>query len=112
MPLTPGRIYPNTTNRIEGFLTDEDGEPIDPSISVVFKLRSPDGEFSEFTYGTDPEVQRSEEGIYTADVKPTSPGRWFYQWIVMDGDAGELHDEGNILVQDTFFYEGGGQFYR
>jgi hypothetical protein len=112
MPLTPGLIYPGTTLRINGYIDDLDSDPVDPSLSVAFKLRNPNGEITTYVYGTDSEIQKSETGVYMADVAFPDPGRWFYQWVATDEAAGTVVDQGDVLVQDSPLYIGGGEFYQ
>lgn len=104
--LTPGRIYPGSTIRITGKFLDQDDADIDPTVSIVFKLRSPCGVETSYTYGTNDEVQQVDTGDYTADVRPTEGGRWLYRWeaqSLLSAVTVYVAGEGNFVVQHSTF---------
>lgn len=107
MAHTPGRIYPGSSRRVTGTFTDGDGVAVDPD-TVTFKLRDPCGSETSYVYLTDGEVQKADTGSYYADIILTSPGRWFYRWEAADDSAVDIAaiEEGNLLVQDSKFYDG------
>lgn len=102
--LIPGKIYPGSTVRITGTFLDQDDSDTDPSVSIVFKLRSPSGVETSYTYGTDAAVQRQNEGDYACDVLVTEGGRWRYRWEASSGETViYIAGEGTIVVQASTF---------
>lgn len=103
--LTPGRIYPGSTIRITGKFLDTEDADIDPTVSIVFKLMSPCGVETSYTYLTDDEVQKESVGDYTADIRPTYGGRWRYRWEGQStiGTTVYVAGEGDFVVQDSQF---------
>lgn len=110
MPLRPGKHYPGTTIAISGDIASG-CDPLDPSVSVSFRFVGPCGKVKTYVLGEDPELQHEDDGRYACDVIPDRPGRWHYQWIVKDGVAGTVVDQGDFLVQNTPFYEGRSKVY-
>ena len=103
--MTPGRIYAGSTVRITGHFSDETDTDADPSVSIVFKTRSPCGVEASYTYGTDAEIQKESVGDYTADVRVTEGGRWLYRWEAQTdlGITVYVAGEGSIVVQASRF---------
>jgi hypothetical protein len=106
MPLRPGKIYPGATQTIYGDFSDG-CDPIDPDTSITLKLISPSGRITSFVLGESDAMQSVSAGRYSCDVVPDEPGRWHYQWVLVDVEAGTAIDEGNFLVQNTPFYDAG-----
>lgn len=103
--LIPGKIYAGSTVRITGTFLDQDDTDTDPTVSVVFKIRSPSGTETTYTYGTDAELQRESTGDYTCDVRVTEGGRWLYRWEAQTtiGTTAYVAGEGAIVVQRSDF---------
>ena len=79
MALTPGKLWVNTTVRVDVQFDNEDVEGIDPT-TVSVTTRSPGGIETTYVYGTDTELSRESLGNYHLDFVPDYPGRWFYRW--------------------------------
>lgn len=103
--LTPGKIYAGSTVRITGKFLDQDDADTDPTVSIVFKLLSPCGVETSYTYLTDDEVQKVDTGDYTADIRPTEGGRWRYRWEAVSGTDPIIYvaGEGSFVVQASDF---------
>lgn len=95
--LRPGRIYFGTTVRLTAHWTDDEDNNLDPD-TVVLQTWSPSGAEATYTYLTDDNVIRADEGQYTADVTASETGRWRYRWGAVEG-AQSLYIEGQFLVQ-------------
>jgi hypothetical protein len=50
-------------------------------MTVVGKVRSPDGGETSYTYGTDPEVVRDDVGVYHLDLRLTAEGPWSVRFV-------------------------------
>ena len=107
--LSPGRHAVGTTVRIACNFQDDDGTDIDPD-GVVFKVRSPAGTVTTYTYGTDAALVRQNTGDYYVDLVPTDSGRWHYRWVSSGaGKATAL--EGTVVVQWSEIEEGASSAY-
>ena len=51
--------------------------PADPT-TVKFRLTSPAGVITEYTYPTDAQLVKSGTGVYYVNVTPTAGGVWTY----------------------------------
>lgn len=111
MAIRPGKHYPGTTLTITGYFSEGQCDPVDPDISVEFKVHSPVGCQKTYTFGTDAEIQKVGVGHYTCDVVPDAPGRWVFQWVINDDQARSVVEQGDFLVQDTPLYDGYGRRY-
>jgi hypothetical protein len=103
--LAPGKFYHDTVIRIDISFTDGNGAAVDPA-TVVFKAKSRFGSEFTYTYGTDSQVGRTAAGEYFADLTPDAPGNWHYRWQTT-GTGTTLRTEGELLVQDSPFYDWG-----
>ncbi len=66
--------------RLTGTFTDADDVALDPTV-VKAVIERPDGTKTTYTYGTDPELTRSSEGVYKISLDTTGfPGVWLYRW--------------------------------
>lgn len=103
--LVPGRIYAGSTVRITGRFFDQNDDDTDPSVSIVFMLRSPLGVETSYTYGTDEELQQIDTGDYACDIRVTEGGRWLYRWEAQTdlGLTVYVAGEGSIVVQASKF---------
>lgn len=99
--LSPGKIWPETTLRLEVVFTDEDGNAVDPD-TVTFSTYTPNGTLTSYVYGTDAEVGKSATGSYYADIVPDESGRWHFRWVTT-GTGTALATEGNFVVQKSKF---------
>ncbi len=100
--LRPGKLYVNTTVRININFQDEDGVDVDPA-TVTFKTLSPSCVEATYVYLTDTAVGKSSVGDYFADVVPDEAGRWSYRWVTT-GTGTATAFEGAFLVQDSAFF--------
>lgn len=71
------------TIRCKCVFSNDDGNT-DPEI-VVFKIKTPLGVVSAYTYGSDEEIVRSEAGVYFVDVIVNDYGYWSYR---VEGSGG------------------------
>lgn len=55
------------------------GTPTDPD-TIVFKVRTPAGVETTYTYAIGPTVVRDGVGQYHVDVLLNQTGRWWYRW--------------------------------
>lgn len=58
---------------------DVAGAATDPS-TVVFKVRTPSGSETTYTYGVDAAVVKDATGTYHVDVTLTAAKRWSFRW--------------------------------
>jgi hypothetical protein len=109
--LEPGRTYPDSTKQITVDFRNSSGTLFDPT-TVVFKLYSPGGVETTYTYGEDSECQKTATGQYVAYATLDEPGRWFYQWVITSGSP-EVTSiaQGNVIVRNTPFYSGSDTAY-
>lgn len=66
--------------RLTGTFRDYDSNLIDPS-EVKVSVLKPNGGFSTYVYGVNPEVERSSIGVYTIEVLGDIVGIWYYRWF-------------------------------
>lgn len=63
------------------------GANVNPS-AVMFKVRSPAGVVTTYTYGQDAALVRDATGVYHVDVSADEPGDWAYRfWSTGTGQA-------------------------
>lgn len=65
--------------RCQGLFRNLSGDLVDPT-GVVFKLRTPAGTTTTYTYGTDVQLVKSTTGTYYADVTITESGPHWYRF--------------------------------
>lgn len=76
------------------------GANVNPS-AVLFKVKTPAGTITTYTYGTDVALVRDSTGIYHVDVDATEAGEWTYRfWSTGTGQAAA---EGQFIVKATLF---------
>lgn len=104
----PGRVYQNAHINLPCYFRDEDGTLTDPD-AVVFKLYSPTGATTTYTFGTDSEFEKRATGHYNLDFQVGQyAGRWHYVWIGTYGSDRTVSNEGSFVVQTSPFYEQSG----
>lgn len=86
--------------RVTGTLTDADGTATDPN-TVAFKIKTPAGATTTYTYGVDAEVKKSATGIYYMDVSTTAEGNWYYR--IYSTGTGQAAAEGTFIVKTSDF---------
>ena len=84
--------------------SDLEGTPTDPSTVLLYwRVRPWGGEWGTLTmweYGTDPEIDNSDEGVYSADIPILVSGFYEYAWVGIGGvDAAE---KGTFRARPTF----------
>lgn len=106
MPIMePGLLYPGQTVKILVDFIDENGELADP-FEVKFRVKSPYGRETGYTYGQNNEVTRLALGRFqflTPDSLINEGGRWSWR-IETKGTVTVM--EGNVLVQYSPFLDG------
>lgn len=100
--LAPSKYFVGAAMSLSVSFTDSDVTPSDP-ITVVLKLRSPNGQLSTYTYGTDANVTKQSAGNYSATVTPNCAGRWFTRWEGTDAGGNVIVIEDNFNVQRSRF---------
>ena len=65
--------------RCTGTFTDANGAAVDPT-AVYVKVKDPSGNVTTYQYGEDPEVVKSDTGIYYVDVNVDEAGDWWYRF--------------------------------
>jgi hypothetical protein len=76
------------------------GTNVNPS-AVMFKVRTPAGVVTTYTYGVDAALVRDATGVYHVDVSADTAGDWLYRfWSTGTGQAAE---EGRFRVQSSLF---------
>jgi hypothetical protein len=69
---------------------------------VAFKVRSPGGVITAYTYGTDPEVVKAGTGSYYVDVNGNESGRWHVRY---EGTgSGQAAEETSFVIEPSEFY--------
>lgn len=101
--LIPGDHYVNSPVTVALNLQDAAGADLDPD-TLVFKLRSPAGVTTTYTYASGDEIVRQDAGDYYIDVTPTESGRWFYRWATTGANK-TIALEGNFVVKASVFYD-------
>lgn len=99
----PGRIFVNTSVRVDVTFLDSAGAAVDPT-TVTFKTCSPNGQKASYVYDTDAEVGRSGVGTYYADIVPDKAGRWYIRWETT-GTGTTVAIEDNFLVKHSPFFD-------
>ena len=76
------------------------GTNVDPA-AVMFKVKSPGGVVTTYTYGQDAALVRDATGVYHVDVSASEAGVYFYRfWSTGTGQAAA---EGRFAVKGTYF---------
>ena len=86
--------------RCTGTFTNSAGTVVDPTV-VLFKVKSPAGTTTTYTYGTDVEVVRDSAGVYHVDVDGNAAGQWYYR--VYSTGTGQAAEEGRFSVDGSEF---------
>lgn len=75
---------------------DTEGELADPD-TVRFRVKKNDAEVTEWVYGTDDEIERTEAGRFEVHLDLDAAGGWWVRWEV----AGDLQaaDERQFIVR-------------
>lgn len=78
-----------------------DGEVVDAD-ELLFQIRTPDGEITTYTEGTDAQIVRASEGVYHVfwDCEQTGNHYW---WFVASGDVAAVTRPKNFRVNKTRF---------
>jgi hypothetical protein len=58
---------------------EENGERVVPD-TVTFKIKNPNGNVSTYVYGTDDELEKDAENLFSIDIEASVPGQWFYRF--------------------------------
>lgn len=86
--------------RTRGAYTDINDAPIDPS-AVYVSVKTPAGIVTTYTYGSGPDIQRSDVGDYFYDLTFTAPGRWYVRHY--STGIGESSEETMYFVRKSQF---------
>lgn len=86
--------------RCSAAFTNSDGEAVDPT-AVIFKVKTPAGTETTYTYGTDAELVRDSAGNYHIDVDANESGIWIYRCY--STGTGQAADEEHFSVRITEF---------
>lgn len=107
----PGLVYQDAYINLPCYFRDEDGTLIDPD-TVVFKLYSPAGQTTTYTYGTDSGFEKRATGHYNLDFQIGKyAGRWHFVWLgTYVGRT--VAKEGSIVVQASAFHDSYRTAYR
>lgn len=71
--------------------------------AVMFKVMSPSGDVTTYTYGTDAQLVRDSTGVYHVDVSADELGTYAYRfWSTGSGQAAS---EGQFSVRLSLFTE-------
>ena len=100
--LAPGNIYAGSDVDIPLHVDTAAGVDTDPS-TIVATTKKPDGTLSTYTYGTDTEITRQNEGDYTLRINANMPGRWRYRFVLTG--TSNLAYEGSFNVQASAFVD-------
>jgi hypothetical protein len=69
--------------------------------AVLFKIKTPSGTITTYTYGTDAELVRDSTGVYHVDVDAAEHGNYTFKfWSTGIGQAAA---EGQFFVRQTMF---------
>lgn len=101
--LIPGDHYVGSPVTVAINLQDANGDDLDPD-TLVFKIFSPAGVTTTYTYADGDEIVRQDAGDYYIDVTPDQAGRWFYRWSTT-GTNKTIALEGNFVVKASVFYD-------
>lgn len=77
-------------------ITSVDGNLTDPD-TLKMIMRAPDGTQTEYVYGTNPEIVRDSEGVFTftspaLDQVTTNKKLWWFAWVAT-GDGVTVTEE-------------------
>jgi hypothetical protein len=86
--------------RCSATFTDQDDTAVDPT-GIAFKVKTPAGVTTTYTYGTDAALVRDSTGNYHVDVSMTAAGLWPYRWA--STGTGQAAAEGQLLVEASRF---------
>jgi hypothetical protein len=86
--------------RCTGTFETAAGTDTDPS-AVFFKVETPSGTETTYTYGTDAALVKSATGIYYVDVSITEAGTWHYRFY--STGTGQAAGEESFKAKDSFF---------
>ena len=76
------------------------GSNVNPT-AVMFKVKTPAGVVTTYTYGTDAALVRDSTGVYHVDVSVAEAGEYVYRfWSTGTGQAAS---EGKFVVRSTLF---------
>lgn len=65
--------------RLTVAFTDEYGAGVDPTV-IICKTVDPDGHVTDWSYGVDEALTRTDTGAYALDFVIDQAGRWAYRW--------------------------------
>lgn len=82
-----------SVERIQVDIKDDDGTYVDPS-TLVFKILSPSGVLTTYTYPASIQIVNDSDGIYHVNYKVDESGSWTYRW--------ESTGPGEGAIEDTF----------
>jgi len=69
--------------------------------AIMFKVKTPAGVVTTYTYGTDAALVRDSTGVYHVDVSVAEAGEYVYRfWSTGTGQAAS---EGQFVVKATLF---------
>lgn len=76
------------------------GSNVNPT-AVMFKVKTPAGVVTTYTYGTDAALVRDSTGVYHVDVSAAEAGEYVYRfWSTGTGQAAA---EGKFVIRATLF---------
>lgn len=76
------------------------GTNVNPD-AIMFKVKTPAGVVTTYTYGTDAALVRDSTGVYHVDVSVAEAGEYVYRfWSTGTGQAAS---EGQFVVKATLF---------
>lgn len=76
------------------------GSSVNPA-AIMFKVKTPAGVVTTYTYGTDAALVRDATGVYHVDVSVAEAGEYVYRfWSTGTGQAAA---EGQFVVKATLF---------
>lgn len=87
--------------RCEGLFKNRVGNPVDPDEVVRFQVKGPEGELTEYVYGTDPELVRQQVGVFYALVDANTVGWWYYRFWTT-GDAQSAKERAFRVLRSEF----------
>jgi hypothetical protein len=74
-----GSYFLGQSVQVMGTFKDYQDEPFDPD-TVRCQVLAPDGTLTDVTLGSDPLLQRMEEGVYRYHVEADQSGKWLFRW--------------------------------
>lgn len=97
--LTPGRYFAGSTVRLTTHIYDFTSDDTDPS-TLSCTVMGPGGASTTYTYGTDSNIDRLDEGHFYCDVTPDASGEWHFRWVATDSASNYVvASEGIFRVQ-------------